>query len=185
VRLDVQHLGPRDEPGDPAELDGDAVLAARAVAAPAGLDDTAHRLRQSVLADGLEDVVDRVELERLDRVVVVRGDEDDWWRGLEAGQHLGQLEAVEAGHPDVGEDRVDAALLQHAQGLGGVVGRGDVPDPSVVLEQPGELVERGTLVVDDEDAEGGAVHWCTPGAYLGTRTITRVPAPGAVSTTSP
>ena len=32
---------------------------------------------------------------------------------------------------------------------------------------------------------GGLVWACTPGANLGTRTTTRVPAPGAVSTTSP
>ena len=38
------------------------------------------------------------------------------------------------------------------------------------------------LVVDDQAPEG---HVCTPGANLGTRTITFVPDPGAVSTTRP
>ena len=43
------------------------------------------------------------------------------------------------------------------------------------------------VVVDDEDPQGGRrAHWaCTPGANFGTRTITFVPAPGAVSTTRP
>ena len=50
-----------------------------------------------------------------------------------------------------------------------------------------ELVERRLLVVDQQHPEprpwGG--HTLTPGANFGTRTITLVPAPGAVSTTRP
>ncbi len=64
--------------------------------------------------------------------------------------------------------------------------RQHLADPRVLLEQEGELVEGGALVVDDEDSEtGGVGHAWTPGANFGTRTITLVPAPGAVSTTRP
>ena len=187
VRLDVPHVGAVDEPGDAAELDRDLVLGALGLAT-VEVADASHGLGEPVLAHRLEHVVDRVELEGVDGVVVVRRDEHDRRRGAEPGQHAGELQPGQAGHADVGEDRVDAPGLQHPQRLGGVVGRGDAADARVALEQPGELVESGPLVVDDEHAQrrgSRAGHECTPGAYLGTRTITLVPAAGAVSTTKP
>ena len=75
-----------------------------------------------------------------------------------------------------------ASVLQHAQGLGRGVAALDRADPWVALEQEHQLVERGSLVIDDEDVQ---CHTWTPGANLGTRTMTLVPAPGAVSTTRP
>ena len=170
-----------------AELDGDLVVGSRRRAA-AALDDAAYRLGQPVLAHGLEHVVDRVELEGVDGVPLVGGHEDDRRRLLEAGQHLGQLEPGQARHRDVEEDPVDLQLLEDPQRVGGRVAGEHLADPGVALQQEGQLVQCGTLVVDDEhpQARGG---WCghgrTPGAYLGTRTVTLVPAPGAVSTTRP
>ena len=62
-------------------------------------------------------------------------------------------------------------------------------DPRVALEQEGELVERRPLVVDDDPEQphrsSRRAHGVHPGANLGTRTLTFVPAPGAVSTTRP
>ena len=70
--------------------------------------------------------------------------------------------------------------------------RHDLPHALVPTEHPDELVEGGGLVVDGEDpqqrrplARRRAVHTCTPGRNFGSRTTTLVPAPGAVSTTSP
>ena len=40
-------------------------------------DDAAHGLVEPLVAHRLEDVVDDVELEGVDRVLLVRGDEDD------------------------------------------------------------------------------------------------------------
>ena len=51
------------------------------------------------------------------------------------------------------------------------------------MQRDGALVEGRALVVDDEDLQ--TCHTWTPGANLGTRTMTFVPAPGAVSTTRP
>ncbi len=50
----------------------------------------------------------------------------------------------------------------------------------VAAEQERQLVEGRPLVVDEQHP-----HACTPGAYFGTRSVTFVPAPGAVSTTRP
>ena len=100
----------------------------------------------------------------------------------------GELEPGEAGHLDVEEDGVDLALVQRAQCLGGGVARHDLADAHVLFEQELQLVERRSLVVDDQ--RPGVVlvpagHAVTPGANFGTRTVTLVPAPGAVSTTRP
>ena len=87
---------------------------------------------------------------------------------------------LEARHPDVGEDRVDLLVLQHPQRLGGGVRGDDRLDARVAAEQERQLVEGRPLVVDEQHP-----HACTPGAYFGTRSVTFVPAPGAVSTTRP
>ena len=182
VRLDVAHLAAGHEPGHAAELDRDVLLVLVLHRGRGGDHQSPDRLGEPVVTDRLEDVVDGVELERLHRVLVVRGDEHDRRRGAEPGQHPGELETGQAGHPDVDEHRVDVLLLEHPQRLGRRVRGGDRADARVPSEQERELVEGGALVVDDEDVEG---HVCTPGAYFGTRTVTLVPAPGAVSTTRP
>ena len=57
---------------------------------------------------------------------------------------------------------------------------------SSLQQQERQLVEGRPLVVDDQDPQPTVlVHVATPGENFGTRTITFVPAPGAVSTTSP
>ena len=129
-----------------------------------------------------------MEVERLDRVLLVRGHEDDRRWLLEPAEHLGELQAAEPGHLDVEEDRVDVGLAEDPQALGRGDRGDDLGDPLVGGEQEAELVERGLLVVDQQHPETGrpAGHWTlTPGANFGTRTITLVPAPGAVSTTRP
>src|SRR5205814_4193760 len=78
---------------------------------------------------------------------------------------------------------------QAAQGLGGVGGGDDRADPGVLAQEVGEVSQRRFLVIDDEDLELAvrrARHEArTPLRYLGIRRLTLVPAPGAVSTTSP
>ena len=97
-----------DEPGDAAELDRDPSSRVRLPRRRA-VDHPAYRLGEPVGAHRLEHVVDGVQVEGVDRVLVVGGDEDDRRRGRERRQHLGQLEPGQAGHPDVEEDRVDLA----------------------------------------------------------------------------
>ena len=149
-------------------------------------DDPPHRLGEPLGAHRLEHVVDGVQVEGVDGVLLVGGHEDDGRRVPEPAQHLGELEPGQAGHVDVEEDRVDVVLAEPAeqpQRLGGGVAGEHVGHPLVAAEQEGELVEGRALVVHDEHAQ--AAHADTPGANLGTRTITLVPAPGAVSTTTP
>ena len=106
---------------------------------------------------------------------------------LKRRQHLGELEPGQPGHLDVEEDAVDVALAQHPQPVGRRVAGAHRGDALVARQQPLELVERRPLVVDDQhpQARRRPAHADTPAANFGTRTTTLVPAPGAVSTTSP
>ena len=117
----------------------------------------AYGLGEALLAHRLEHVVDGVELEGVDGVLVVGGDEDRGRRGLEAGEDLGELDAGEPGHLDVEEDRVDLQLLQQPQRLGGGVGGVHLGDPVVLLEQEGQLVEGRALVVDDQHPQAAVM----------------------------
>ncbi len=71
----------------------------------------------------------------------------------EPRQHPGEVEAAEAGHLHVHEDRVDLLLVEHPQGRLPRPGRHDLADALVPAEQPGQLVEGRRLVVDGEHAQ--------------------------------
>ena len=122
-----------------------------------------------------------MDLEGLDRRVLVGRDEDDGGRVGEAGEHARELHAVQAGHPHVEEERVEA-LGAHAQER---VARGvDAVHAVHALaraQHAREVLERGPLVVHGEDPHAAR----TPGANFGTVITTVVPSPGADCTTSP
>ena len=65
-----------------------------------------ERTRERVGAHRLDEVVERVDLERAQRVLVVRGREDDHRAGRQAAR---DREAVDLGHRDVEEHRGDVA----------------------------------------------------------------------------
>jgi hypothetical protein len=84
--------------------------------------------------------------------------------------------------------------VEDTQGRLTRAGRHDLTHVVVAREHPDEVVERRGLVVDGQHPQqrralrrrsGVAAHTCTPGRNFGSRTTTFVPAPGAVSTTSP
>src|SRR5207248_6832058 len=64
-----------------------------------------ERALEALLVDRLEEVIERLDVERADRVFVVRGDEDDHRHRLDPDL-LDDVEAAEAGHLDVEEDEV-------------------------------------------------------------------------------
>ena len=85
-------------------------------------------------------------------------------------------------------------VIEFAQCRCGVTGAQDFADVGVLGEQISELVERGCLVVDREHRQGSAHDASNPNApppartperNFGTRIMTFVPAPIAVSTTRP
>ena len=72
---------------------------------------------ESLGLDRLEQVVERVDAERIDGVPVVGGREDDSYVAIET---LEQLEARQAGHLDVQEQHVDRVGLKEGERLDGV-----------------------------------------------------------------
>ena len=176
-------------------------------------DDPADRLGQPVGADRLHDVVGGVHGERVDGVLVVGGDEDDLGPLGEPGDDPGQLHAVEPGHRDVGEDDVDVAGVE-GRAARRRRSRRCRTSPMRWSWRSSQLSSSragasSSTTRARRAATRGAVRWrpagggapdrrrgrqpwgraygvgCTPGAYLGTRKVTLVPAPGAVSTTRP
>ena len=97
------------------------------------------------------------QFEGVDRVLVVRGDEDDLWRPGELGQHPAEVQAVQARHLDVAEDDIDRVLGERLQGFGAGAGHMDVADPLVATEQERQLGAGLCLVVDDERSQGALV----------------------------
>ena len=126
----------------------------------------ADGLGEAFPADGLEDVVDGLEVEGLDGEALVGGDEHDERRPGEAGEEPGQVEAVEAGHVDVEEDDVDGlgpvgsglqGPVDPAQRLGRVARALGAADPGIRVQQVQQFLQGGLFVVDGEGAqhEGG------------------------------
>ncbi len=116
---------PRHQCRHTAEFDGDHLVGRRVVVgvvlrSASTLDDPAHRLREPLLAQRLEQVVDGTEVERRDGPVLVRGHEHHRRRVRELSEDPRQLQTVEPGHVDVGRNRIDAAVPQNAQRGGGV-----------------------------------------------------------------
>ena len=158
VRLDVPHVRAVDEPRDAAELDRDRLAVGLRRRWRVGRDPP-DCLGQPVRVDRLEQVVGGLELERVDRVVVVRGDEHH----AAAGRAAGAISSASArpsvpGHPDVEEHHVGRLGVQRCERLAGRRRGPDRADPGVLTEQVAELLERRRLVVHHEDVQAAARH---------------------------
>lgn len=150
---------------DAAEFDGD--LVARAVVDGGGpvphlLGDPADGLGEAFAADRFEDVVDGLEVERLEGEALVRGDEDDERRCGEPGEELGDVEPGETGHVDVEEDDVDRGRVvgsrvhraaDAAQRLGRPGRALRAADPGVGAQEVEQFLQGGWFVVDGEYAQ--------------------------------
>jgi hypothetical protein len=67
-------------------------------------------------------------------VLVVGGDEHDLRPDGEPGQHPREIQAVQAGHPDVTEDHVELLGLQRAQRFGSAARRAHPAHPRIRFE---------------------------------------------------
>jgi hypothetical protein len=80
-----------------------------------------QRRSESLRTHRLHQVVERVQLEGLDSVAVVGGDEDDCRRALQSAEVARHLDAPDAGHLDVEQQHLRAAprqALDHVQPIG-------------------------------------------------------------------
>ena len=106
-------------------------------------------LGQTIGFDRLDQVIDCVDLERVEGELAVGGDEHDRRRVLEMLQGLGELQTRGLGHVDVEEDDIDGIFLQFLDGLAHAGGLGDHVGLAELVEQEAQLRTRRRLIVDD------------------------------------
>jgi hypothetical protein len=118
-----------------------------------------ERGAESLAIEGLEQVVDRIELERVDRVLVVRGDENHQ-RHRVAPDLLDHLEAVDAPHLHVEKHEVGLERGDALHCLGAVATFAQHLDVTLQCAVVLQRLARDGLVVDDQRADhgGGTVH---------------------------
>jgi hypothetical protein len=108
-----------------------------------------------VEVERLGDVVERAQLEGFlgKGDVLVGGHHDDRDAATELADLPENLDPVEAGHPDIEQNQVDAAAANRAEGLGAAAGRLD----GVTLRREilGQHLANGRLVIDDQDPAQG------------------------------
>ena len=110
-----------------------------------------ERFLEARLIERLEQEVERVDLERANRVSVVRRDEDDR-RQARRIEILDDLEAVHARHLHVEEDEVGLRALDRLDGARSVGADGDDLDVGLHLEERLDAVASKLFVVHDHGA---------------------------------
>jgi len=119
----------------------------------------AQRLLQALAAHRLGQIVRRLQLEGRERVLGVRRHEDDLGGVGQALDLVRERHAVDAGHMDVQQHHVEGRRLrEQRQRLARVRGLGRLMARIAFGQQGLQAFARQRLVVDDEDAHGGARH---------------------------
>ena len=105
-----------------------------------------HKVLQ---AEGLQQVVNGIDLEALDSIFGVGGGKYDEGRG---SQRLDELHAIEVGHVDVAENDVDGLTVEHVDGLEGTLALGCQLKEWHLINIGDELLQGQRLVVDGDDS---------------------------------
>ena len=103
-----------------------------------------ERLVETLGRDRLEQVIDRVHAERLDRVSIVGGGEHHGGRGV---QLLEQLKAGQAGHLDVEKQHLDRMAAEEFERALRIGRRPDDGDAAGGSEQPRQALHRQPFIV--------------------------------------
>ena len=117
---------------------------------PGPMAEPPHDLGEPLGVDRLEQVVERLDRERLDRVLLVRGHEHELRRSGPTVHETSGVEPGEPGHLDVDEDHVVRNRSRELQRLGRARRLADDFDLRVGGEQVAQLRARGRLVVDEQ-----------------------------------
>ena len=110
-----------------------------------------HRLRHPLLVEGLEQVVNSVYFERLDRVLVKGGGENDLGKGdFLVEQFLDHAKAIEAGHLHVEKDQVGVVLADQVDAFEPVFALGHDVHVADIFQQEGKFVTGKLFIVHDD-----------------------------------
>jgi len=105
--------------------------------------------------EGLEDVIDGVDVEGLHGVLVEGGGENDVGDfELAFDQLFEDAEAVEAGHLDVEEEKVRGMLFDEIDGFEAVLALGQEINFGEGFQEEGQLFASGLFVVDNDGVDG-------------------------------
>ncbi len=157
--------------------------------------DALDRLLHASAGNRLAQIVQGMQLEGLNGAAVMRADEDQLGGAGEAPQHAGELETVQVGHADVEEDAVVGLAGDERQRFATVGGAFHLAHVRRAAQDPGEIVQRGALIVDGEQHQSFAAHIpalarapttvVDSPVRLGTLMVTVVPRPSCDSILSP
>ena len=100
-------------------------------------------------AERLQQVIERVDLEGLQRILVVGGHEDDGGHAV-GSERLADGEPVHRRHLNVEEDEIGRIAPDGLEGLGAVRALPDHLDVRLLAEQRHEARAGHRLIVDDE-----------------------------------
>ena len=128
---------------------------------------------QARVLDRLQKIVERVRLERLQCVLIVRGDEHGQ-RHLRRRHRAQQLEAVDAGHLHVEQHQLGLMFGDREECLAAVAGFGDDFDVGMSRQAQRQAASGQRFVVNDQRTQA---HRATSSSSRssGRRSVTRVP----------
>jgi len=153
--------------------------------------DACERATEPLGVDRLEQIIDRICLERPDSIPIVGRHERDE-RDRRVLQEANDAEPIHFRHLEVEERKVRPLRFDHAHGSGPVRRLTDELHVGALAEERSEKGARRALVVGDDDAESlahgtsaavrreggaGAIDCPSATAVTGNRTSTVVPAP--------
>ena len=113
---------------------------------PRALEDSLEALR----IDRFEQVVEGLGFKGPQRVVIVRGQEDDV-KTAGRRHRVEYREAVHVGHLHVEEDQVGIEAADGGERFGAGAGLGDALDFGLLFEEPADFAARGRLIIYDQD----------------------------------
>jgi hypothetical protein len=119
--------------------------------------------RESLIAERLQQIVERMLLERLERVLVVGGDEDDQRRRV-AVEMSDDVEPVHFRHLHVEKQHIGLLRVDDVDGLRAGRARGRDNEIGFARDEQFERLPRKRLVVDNDRAPGAGRcvgHACT------------------------
>ena len=109
-----------------------------------------QRLCHSLAVEGLQQIIHRVHFERLDRILIEGGREDDLGqRNFLVEQFLDNAEAVEAWHLHVQKNQIRTVLADQIDRFHSIFALGYDLHIADVLQQISEFISGQLLIIDD------------------------------------
>ena len=124
-------------------------------ALPAARERAFDRAFEPVSGDRLEDIIDRIAIERLDREMIMRGHEDHHRRLFLFSQLARHAEPIDLGHGHIEQHQIGFELFSQPERSGAVTCGADHLHTGDFGADHLHPLDRQRFVIDDERAQGG------------------------------